>query len=163
MSQASHSTELAPAIRSRLAQLRWSIRGYYWLQGVAMIVVGLAAIFWITLLIDWLFEPTYAVRLGILIASLVCLGLVAFRYIISRMLVPLSDRNMAVLLERRNRKLSDRLLTAVELRTRPADKYGFDAQMLAHTRDEAAHLAPRQTSAASSTPDPWPAPCCLLA
>ena len=60
--------KLAQPIENRLGRLRWLIRGYLWLDGTARLVIALAIAFWLSLSIDWLFEPSRAVRIGLLIS-----------------------------------------------------------------------------------------------
>ncbi len=127
-------------ITSRLARLRRLIRVYVALHGLASCVIGLAIGFWLTLAIDWIFEPSVPVRAVIL--AVVCLGLlyIVLERILRRLMVPLTDRNMAMLLERRYRQLGERLLTVVELEPRKAKLGGYDPTMLQQTRDETLEL-----------------------
>src|SRR3990172_8751336 len=107
--------ELAPAIRSKLTALRRRIRRYVWLEGLAASVAWLGIAFWASLAVDWFFEPPRAVR--VLVLGIAGLGLVwvLFRRIFRRAFVRLSNRNMAMLLERHFSQFDESLLTAVEL------------------------------------------------
>ncbi|MCE5267335.1 MAG: hypothetical protein LLG00_05565, partial [Planctomycetaceae bacterium] len=106
---------IAPGVRSLLGGLRRRIRQYVWLEGSAAAIVWLAAAFWATLAVDWLFEPAPAVR-GILLAGAAAMLLVVLvRWIGRRVFVPITDGNVAMLLERRFPELDDTLLTAVVL------------------------------------------------
>ncbi len=71
------------------------------------------------------------------------LGYAIIRQLLVRLLVPLTDRSMATLLERRYEQLGDRLLTVVELSPRRPEISGFDAGMLQNTRDEVLELLPQ--------------------
>lgn len=149
---------LAPGVRQLLAALRGHIRRYIWIEGAAATVAALGIGFWFALGADWLFEPPPIVRQALVAAvvamGLFCLGWLALR----RSRVRLTDRGMAMLLERRFRDLDDSLLTAVELTDEqnglssrsdqaasgraiglshgtPELEYG--REMLAHTCDEA--------------------------
>ncbi|MDA7980389.1 MAG: hypothetical protein MPJ50_16650 [Pirellulales bacterium] len=133
-----HST-LSPSITSALNALRSKIRMYVWVQGLALVIAWLGLSFWISLAIDWLpvpfgnDEPGVPVRVGVLIATGVVVMFILVRYVLRRSVVPLRDRNMAVLLERRFREFDDSLLTAVELTAEPEHASGFNPDMLEET------------------------------
>ena len=85
----------------RLQKLRWLLRGYILLQGIAAVLALLAILFWISLFVDWAMEPAVSSRillLAVFCVLAVCRGI--SRVAASRLLVPLSDRSMALLLER---------------------------------------------------------------
>lgn len=131
------SPNLDPAIESILTRLRRRIRAYVWVDGVAAVLVLLGAAFWISLAFDWLFEPPRPLR-GVLLAALGAgLLVVVFRYLVSRLVVRLRNRNMALLLERKFGQLSDVLLTAVELSEQPDHASQFNPDMLARVQREA--------------------------
>jgi len=125
---------LAPATRQVLSRLRWRIRGYVLLYGLAAILLTLGLAFWGSLLIDWLLEPTPAGRIAVLtIVGGACVYLL-IRMILLRVFAPLSDRSMALLIERKYPDLDDGLLTAVELSGLPAGAAAH-REMLAHTTE----------------------------
>ncbi|MEX0979277.1 MAG: hypothetical protein WDZ48_10515, partial [Pirellulales bacterium] len=125
------SPTLDPAIESILARLRRRIRAYVWADGVAAVLVVLGAAFWISLALDWLFEPPRPLRAALLVAFGAALLYVVFRYLVARLVVRLHNRNMALLLERRFRQFHDSLLTAVELSEQPQHAAEFSPDMLA--------------------------------
>ncbi|MDZ7615825.1 MAG: hypothetical protein U1E05_02410 [Patescibacteria group bacterium] len=125
--------ELAPEIRGVLARLRARIRRYIWLEGAASVVIWLGLAFWITLLLDWFFEPPVVVRVLALVASAAVLLTILARKIAGRLLVPLADSSMATVLERRFSHLDDALLTAVVLANRSVDPDECNAEMLEQT------------------------------
>lgn len=139
--QSSHvphpAPQLAPGVRQLLGALRRRIRRYVWLEGLAATIAALGFSFWLALGADWLFEPSGAVRQGLLVGVLavgaICLAWFALRRAWTR----LSDHSMAVILERRFGTFEDSLLTAVELTARdePLPEYGSD--MLSRTCEEA--------------------------
>ncbi|MEX0677500.1 MAG: hypothetical protein WD063_10525 [Pirellulales bacterium] len=131
------SPPLDPAIESILARLRRRIRAYVWADGVAVVLVVLGAAFWISLAFDWLFEPPRTLRAVLLVAVGAGLLYVVFRYLVSRLVVRLRNRNMALLLERKFGQFHDSLLTAVELSEQPDHATGFNADMLARVHGEA--------------------------
>ena len=106
---------LAPRIAALLSSLRLRIRGYVWIEGLAAIVVTLGVAFWLSLAFDWLFEPPWQVRAGMLVITGSAVLWVANRMIFSRVFRPIDDTNLAVVLERRFRDYQDSLLTTVEL------------------------------------------------
>ena len=132
---------LAPAIESLLERLRKRIRAYVWLEGIAVAVVLLGASFWASLTFDWVFEPPVGLRVALLGAVAIVLFYVVFRYILRRAFVRLSNRSMAVLLERRFERFHDSLLTTVELAEQPPpvdDGSGdYRPEMFAHVQQEA--------------------------
>jgi hypothetical protein len=130
----------APIV-SLLARLRRRIRAYVWTDGLAAALAALAIGFWLSLAFDWLLEPPRALRALALAAMAVVLGWIVFRLLIARALVPLNNRNMAVLLERRFGQFRDSLLTAVELAEEPEHATGFNPVMLATTHREAMERA----------------------
>ena len=52
--QNSDSIAVPPEIRDVLAGLRWRIRGYVWLQGLALAATWIGVTFWAALAIDYL-------------------------------------------------------------------------------------------------------------
>lgn len=109
---------LAPHVVETLGRLRARIRRYIWLEGLATAATWLGAAFWLSLAIDWFFEPTPGPRAALLgIAGVVLLAIVV-HLIVRRLLVPLGDPSMATVLERRFPQLGDALLTAVFLAQR---------------------------------------------
>ncbi len=130
--------ELAPQIRGMLARLRARIRRYVWIEGLAAAVVWLGLAFWVTLLLDWFFEPPAGVRLIALITVGMILLAVLVQRIAYRLMAPLGDANMATVLERRFPQLDDALLTAVALAGRKADPSDCNPEMLERTCREAA-------------------------
>jgi len=141
MSLATPTPILAPHVGSLLEQLRQRIRRYVLMRGVALVVAYFAALFWLALAIDYQLEPPRAVRISILVAGLIGGVWVAWNWLFSRMMTPLSDRSMAILIERRYGKLHESLLTAVELGTPGMEATAYHREMLAHTYD----IASRET------------------
>lgn len=125
--------QLASSLQTLLDRLRRGIRRYVWLEGLGAAAVLLGLAFWASLAFDWFFEPPPVVR-GFLIV-VVGLGLVGLVYllIVRRMLVPLGDAKMALLLERYYPQFNETLVTAVELTAPQADKGECNPDMLART------------------------------
>ena len=92
--------ELAPAIHQVLDALRRRIRWYVWLEGSGGVVAWLAAAFWATLAPRPLSGAAPPVRVVLLVlVGLVAVGIFV-RKVVRRLLVPLGDPSMALLLER---------------------------------------------------------------
>ena len=124
---------LNPAVRATLAALRRRIRAYVWIEALAAAAAWLGAAFWASLAADWFFEPPAFVRAVILAAAAIATAVVVIRLIRRCAVLPLGDRNMAAVLERRFPLLNDGLLTAVVLADRRPEEAGFNPDMLAHT------------------------------
>ncbi len=131
---------VAPAVQSVLDGVRWRIRQYVWLEGLGGAAVWLGMAFWMTLLVDWLFEPRPFVRGLMLSAVLAILVGIVWQLIGRCALVRITDSNAATILERRFPQLDDSLLTAVVLGS--DDRSEVDHRMLAETcRQAASRLA----------------------
>ena len=137
------SPALAPNIRSLLRRLRWRIRAYVWLEGLLLALVWLGLTFWIGLALDYLpvlvgaSEMPRAARLVLLVGISGMLAWILYRYIVRRTFVALSNRSLALLLERRFSAFHDSLVTAVELTERPDHAEGYDPDMLERTHQDA--------------------------
>lgn len=124
---------LAPEISALLATLRGRIRRYVWIEGIGLTLATLGIGFWATLLIDWLFEPIALVRVLLVVGSAVAAGVVAYRWIVARSWVRLSDRSLALVIERRFPAFRDSLLTTVELSGEEPSAEPFHPELLAAT------------------------------
>src|SRR5688500_13474574 len=93
-------------LQSLLAGLRWRIRLYIWLEGLALAVTWVGLLFWIGWGLDYLpvllgASEMPALARGILLAFTgVILAVILYRWIFRRTFVRLADRSMALLLER---------------------------------------------------------------
>jgi len=105
-----------------LRALRGRIRCFVWVRGLAVALALAGACFWLSLAVDWFFEPSVSVRRMLLASAAIGLALTLYRTIGRRALVPLSDARMALLIERRFPRFGDSLVTAVELTARPPDE-----------------------------------------
>jgi len=131
---------IAPEIRAALAGLRWRIRAYIVVEGIAAATIWLGAAFWLSLAFDYLpilagaSELPRPVRAALLVVTAAgALGLI-YWYVLRRVVVRLADRSMAVLLERRYREFGDSLLTAVEMAELPERTETFNPVMLDATK-----------------------------
>jgi len=131
------TTALDARIEAPLVALRRRIRRYVWVQGLSVTVACVGAAFWLSLLVDWFFEPAAVVRVLILMAGFGALGAVVVNMLLRRLRVPLADANMAMLLERRFPELDDALLTAVSLGPAIDEMEGLGREMVRRTCREA--------------------------
>ncbi|HTN77654.1 MAG TPA: hypothetical protein VL096_20495 [Pirellulaceae bacterium] len=144
MASTSPVFQLAPNIRSALAALRGRIRAYVWLEGLALAIIWLAVTFWLALALDyfpvlvWASEMPWAARATILGFVAIVFCYIVYRFILTRAFVPISDRSLAVLLERRHDRFHDSLVTSVELSGGHARIDSTSPEMLAHTHNVAA-------------------------
>lgn len=130
-------------LRSLLAGLRWRIRFYIWLEGLALAVVWLGMMFWIGLGLDYLpvlmgASEMPAVARGVLLAGTgAILAYILYRWVFRRTFVRLGDRSMALLLERRFDDFDDSLVTAVEMADRPHHAAVYSHELLVRTTQQA--------------------------
>ena len=135
--------QLDPRLHSLLSGLRRRIRAYVWLEGLALGLIWLGATFWIGLALDYLpvlagaSEMPRAARAVVLAIVAAGLALILYRWVFRRAFVPLANRSLAVLLERRFGIFRDALVTSVELTEQPEHAEAFDPEMLAATSREA--------------------------
>lgn len=138
---------LAPRLRALLRGLRWRIRLYTLVEGLAVLVIWLAVMFWLALLIDYgpvllgASELPWAARIAVLGIVGIGAAVILYRWVLRRTFAQLADHSMAVLLERRHGQFRDSLLTSVEMEAHPDHAREFNAEMLTHTSDEALSYA----------------------
>jgi hypothetical protein len=139
MAQATSPVYLTPDIERALAGVRRRIRWYVWVEGLSLAVIWVGGMFWVVLALDYLPVLVGAsempmVARGILLAAVAAvLGYILYRWIGRRLVVPLHDHSMALLLERKYADLQESLVTAVEMSESPAHAAEFSPEMLAHT------------------------------
>lgn len=148
MATAAKQPPLAPRIRSLLRGLRWRIRLYTLVQGLALLVCWIAIMFWVVLFFDFVpvrfgaTELPMVVRAGLLVFVGVGSAYILYRWVLRRTFASLADHSMAILLERKHGQFHDSLLTAVEMHEHPDHAREFNADMLEHTGAEALASAP---------------------
>lgn len=133
-----------------LGRLRGYIRTYVTLEGLAVLAIYLALVFWVGLLldygvfkafgVDWVQILPGAFRGGVLaILSIGLIGVLAVKVLL-RFFREFSPPALALVLERKFPKiLGDRLITAVELADpKLAVRYGYSQDMIDKTIQDAA-------------------------
>jgi hypothetical protein len=123
-------------LRRVLGDVRRRIRAYVVVEGIGLTIAVAGLGLWLALGLDRLFEPSRPVRLAMLALALSAAGAVFYRKVISRLLVPLGDRSLALVVERSFRTLDESLLTAIELDSHELPEMGRN--LLAASRDRAA-------------------------
>ncbi len=121
------STATSPQLRQVLAQLRTRIRGYVVVEGCAVIAIWLIALFLVGLAIDYLpvlvglTELPKPLRVFFLVVLVVGTTYWFGKLIVSRLRVAVSDRSLALLIEKYHDQFEESLVTTVELQDRLGD------------------------------------------
>ena len=108
-----------------------------------MAAIWLGAMFWVGLAIDYLpvllgaSEMPWNARLNLLLLVAAVLLYITLRWILSRLLVRMSDRSMALLMERQFGVFHDSLVTVVELAGHRSDASDVTQKMLFHSEQHA--------------------------
>ena len=146
------TTSETPAdVKAILDRLKRRIRAYVWLDGLSLALLWIGVTFWIAMALDYvpvamgLSDLPWQARVVMLAIITVVLGLIFYHWIFKRILVRLTDTNMALLLERQYTEFDDALLTAVQLGDRSPDPQqdNFDQSMLERTSELAAEHIPQ--------------------
>jgi hypothetical protein len=133
------SSQMLPlAVRESLDAVRRRIRAYVLLQGIAIVIATAGVIFWVGLAIDWYFEPSGEIRRVGIIAAVCIAVFTAYRYLLRRLIVPISDTTLALLLERRFSTLKDHLITSVDVASQTNRSLTFHPELVARTNQAAA-------------------------
>lgn len=133
--------QLVTRSKQVLSRLRGAVRRYVWLEWMARSILIAAALYWLLVGIDWLWEPERTLRLLLLAAAGGVLLVVLYRVLLRRIFAKFSDRNMAMLLERRFNVFQDGLLTSVDYAERTAETTDYERAMLNNTVESAASQA----------------------
>jgi len=119
-------------------------RASRWIVVEAIALAGLlaAVVFWASLAIDRLLEPPAWVRVGMVIGGMAGLLWIARRKLVDRLRTRLSNRSLALLVERHHPFFQESLVTIVELgidgNAAAASRDPVDPEMLARTAADAA-------------------------
>lgn len=144
------STERTPPASSRhgrhaasiarvLGRIRGRARFWIWCESLALIALLAASYFWLSLVLDRLFEPPPAMRAAGLTGILAGLLILVAQRLVGRLRAPLADDELALLVERRNPSFRDSLSTAVGAATRNADE-PVDVELLARSTAQATEM-----------------------
>ena len=112
---------LPSELQDVLSDLRSRIRRYVLIEGIALVLVVVCGLFWISFFADWAYfrlsrlELPGWFRSGFFILMLCSLAAGVLTWIVTRLLRQLRSRALALVLEKRFPELDDRLISAVEL------------------------------------------------
>ncbi|MGI9427687.1 MAG: hypothetical protein ACR2NM_03435 [Bythopirellula sp.] len=114
MSTATLPFTMPKPVSRKVRLLRWMVRGYVFLDGLAVIVLVLGVAFWLGLSIDWTFEPSPRVRGVMWLFTAGAAAYASARYFFGPLSTRLSNTNIALLLERNFPALNQSVITTVE-------------------------------------------------
>jgi hypothetical protein len=112
---------LPDPIAHKLDEVRQMLRGYLTKKWLYMLLCWLFLIFWLGAAIDYLpvrvgsDETPQAVRIGMLVIMAVGSLWLLVGWLLPRLLKPISDSSVALLIERKHPDLGNRLITAVQV------------------------------------------------
>ncbi|NOZ40031.1 MAG: DUF4175 domain-containing protein [Planctomycetes bacterium] len=138
MSTATIPFTMPKPVSRKVRLLRWLVRLYVCLDGLAAIVLVLGAAFWLGLAIDWTFEPSPLVRGVLWGLTTLAATYAAVRYLWGPLVVKLSNTNLALLLERNFPVLNQSVITTVEAADRNRATPVGNERLLQNTSQEAA-------------------------
>ncbi|GAB4161654.1 MAG: hypothetical protein Tsb009_38890 [Planctomycetaceae bacterium] len=143
-------TQIRPEVQDVLGNLKGKIRWYVCVEGLALVLVVLELLFWISYSIDWLwflitkFELAEWFRMGFNLFALGILMTAITYWIGLRLFRRMQNKPLALVLERRFPGLNDRLVTSVELeKTVTGKESDLTASMLNRTVEAARKDATR--------------------
>ena len=142
MATVAEKSKPIPSWKGQIAQLRRQIRTHILLKGMAVFCVTVAVGFWVSFVVDWIWEPPLEVRVALLIGLIPLSLWIVWQFSLNRLCVPLSDSSMALLLERRYPMLQERLLTVIQLDGLADESDTFDPRLLSHVGNELEPLFP---------------------
>jgi len=130
-------------LRSLLFGLRWRIRAYVVVEGLALAVVWLGITFWLGLALDYLpvlagasEMPRLARAILLTVIGIVFIAIL-IRWVFQRVLRRMSDESMALLLERYHEQFHDSFVTAIAMGPQGDDMSVEGREMLTHSIDSA--------------------------
>jgi len=137
MSTATLPFTMPKPVGRKVRLLRWLVRSYVCVDGLAAIVLVLGLAFWLCLGIDWAFEPAPLGRCVMWGLSLLTATYAAVRYLFGPLGARLSNTNLALLLERNFPKLKQSVITTVEAADRRRATPVGNEKLLQSTSQEA--------------------------
>lgn len=143
MATQTEQPKLSVDVAALLERLRRRIRLYVWIEGLSLAILWLGLTFWIGLVLDYMpvllgaTEMPRIPRLFLLALIAVVLIYLVYQWVLRRAFAKLSDRSMAVILERRFQRFGDGLLTTVEMAEQPEHARDFNPDMLRRTHLQA--------------------------
>jgi hypothetical protein len=108
-------------IEAALTRVRFRLRAWAVVDGLAIFLFLALLLLWAWFLWDYATEPNREIRIGALPLIVGSLLAMLFWHLVRRARRPLSNRSIALIMERHAPELADRLVTAVELAGRSED------------------------------------------
>ncbi len=136
---------IAPEAVSTLRRIKRRIRTLVVLEGVALAIIWLVAMFWIGLAIDYLpvkfgqNELSRPARIGLLCVTGSVTAWLIFHFVFRRVCASLKDTSIALLIERKYPEFNESLVTTVERAKRDAAEVATsaDASLLTRAAEQA--------------------------
>ncbi len=129
---------LQAGVRVKLRGLRRSLRVRLVGEALAWLVVAVIAVIFITMGIDFILRlPERPLRAGIMIVGLMGVAWVVWRQLLWPLRVPMSDDDLALLVERRYEKLADRLISTVQFSRWTTEASLASRAMIVRTAEQA--------------------------
>ncbi len=133
---------LQAGIRAKLRGLRRLLRIRLVGEALAWLVVAVIAVIFITMGIDFALRlPERPLRGGIMIVGLMAIAWVMWRQLLWPLRAPMSDDDLALLVERHYGELADRLISTVQFDRWESEASLASRAMIAHTAEQANELA----------------------
>jgi len=139
-------TPIRPEILTVLRRLRRRVQSYVVIEGLALVLIVMAVLFWASLAVDWMYfsvrhlELPVWFRQGFAVSTFCAFAFTMTTLVLLRVLRPLGWKALALVLERRYPKLDDRLITAIELAEQPSARTPVTLAMLNRTVDDAVRM-----------------------
>ena len=137
MSTASLPFTIPTAVSRKVSTLRWLVRGYVAIEGLAATIIAAGVAFWSALVIDWFFEPTPGWRVVMWCVALAAIAHFAWHWFASRFFARLSDSSLALLLERSFPQIDQSLVTTLQAGQRGSVITPLQSELLAITSSTA--------------------------
>jgi len=118
---------IAPQVATVIGQVQRRIRVLVLLEGLAVALIWLVAMFWISLALDYLpvrfglDELSRSTRIVLLIVTGAVVAWLIWRFILQRVFTSLKDASIALLIERKYPEFNESLLTIVERANQSSD------------------------------------------
>lgn len=137
MSTVALSYTIPKLVRSKVRSLRWLVRGYVLVEGLATVVIGICLAFWLMLFLDWMFEPSPLVRVVFGIGVILAMAVLTWKSLLSRLFARLPDSSLALLVERNFPDIQQSLVTTIQGQRHAESLTQTEAELLEHTSAEA--------------------------
>jgi hypothetical protein len=129
------------AVSDLLAGIRRRIRTFVWAEAVLLALALVGVVFWGGLALDWMFEPSPQVRLVAHVALITAVLAILVWLGLRRWMVSLTDRSLALLVERKHPELQDALSVAVDLHATAPHYQGVHPELAERTIRQANQVA----------------------